>query len=282
MQSLITQSQNLIKQQKLPHAILLIDHTLSSYQTYIDACSAAILNTNNPSNHIDYFSLQPDGKQWEIKVEAVRELIEFIYKSPKIANHKVVVIHEVDRMNKHAANAILKSLEEPPADTTIFLIAQQPASVLPTIASRCTTIYIPASNCTQEVDPKITSFNEHIQSNLYFFFQETIKEKQILILHQILAYIDTQIKSLSNFTKKDQLYVFQIMVDTLYSLLEKNLLHNWQKLDTMMQHISKIKKYIAFNLPFLASVEYILLMYILSDSSPNARTSSAPTTDKNL
>jgi len=66
----------------------------------------------------------------------MREIVEQVFKSPRCGAHKVVVISEVDRMADEAADTFLKTLEEPPADTTIFLLTTRFNSVRETIRSR--------------------------------------------------------------------------------------------------------------------------------------------------
>lgn len=73
----------------------------------------------------------------EITVDAVRRLKSFFQMSAADGGRRVVIVDAADELNRNAANAILKELEEPPADTTILLIAHQPSRLLPTIRSRC-------------------------------------------------------------------------------------------------------------------------------------------------
>ena len=73
----------------------------------------------------------------EITVDAVRGLKTFFHMSAADGGRRVVIVDAADEMNRNAANAILKELEEPPANTTILLIAHQPSRLLPTIRSRC-------------------------------------------------------------------------------------------------------------------------------------------------
>lgn len=73
----------------------------------------------------------------EITVDAVRGLKTFFHMSSADGGRRVVIVDSADEMNRNAANAILKELEEPPAKTTLLLIAHQPSRLLPTIRSRC-------------------------------------------------------------------------------------------------------------------------------------------------
>jgi DNA polymerase-3 subunit delta' len=79
-----------------------------------------------------------DGKPRKaIPVDEARKLPEFFSKAPAAAPYRVVIIDTVDDMNVNAANALLKTLEEPPARGVIFLVSHAPGSLLPTIRSRC-------------------------------------------------------------------------------------------------------------------------------------------------
>ncbi len=79
-----------------------------------------------------------DGKfAAEILVSQVRKLNGFFSLSAADGGRRVVIIDAADEMNIQSANAILKMLEEPPARTTLLMIAHQPSRLLPTIRSRC-------------------------------------------------------------------------------------------------------------------------------------------------
>lgn len=72
-----------------------------------------------------------------ISVDEVRKMKSFFALSAADGGRRTAIIDAVDEMNPAAANALLKLLEEPPANVTLFLIAHQPARLLPTIRSRC-------------------------------------------------------------------------------------------------------------------------------------------------
>ena len=82
-----------------------------------------------------------------IRVEQVREAIQFLLTSASSSNQKVVIIHEADMLNTNAANKLLKTLEEPKTGTFI-LVSSHPPQLLPTIKSRCQ--IIPFSRLTDE------------------------------------------------------------------------------------------------------------------------------------
>ena len=72
-----------------------------------------------------------------ISVEQVRGLGEFLNLTPALSDWRVVVIDSVDDLERSAANALLKMLEEPPPNTVFFLVSHAPGRLLPTIRSRC-------------------------------------------------------------------------------------------------------------------------------------------------
>ncbi len=78
------------------------------------------------------------GKQKsEIPVDSVRELSEFFALRPAMGGWRVAIIDAVDELNRFGANAILKTLEEPPPRAVLFLISHGEQILLPTVRSRC-------------------------------------------------------------------------------------------------------------------------------------------------
>ena len=72
-----------------------------------------------------------------IKVDQIRELLDFLNKSAQLNGYRVAVIHHADTLNTNAANSLLKNLEEAGKNTAIILLTEQPLSLLATIRSRC-------------------------------------------------------------------------------------------------------------------------------------------------
>lgn len=87
--------------------------------------------------HPDNFVLEPEEADKPIKVDQVRELVEFVVQTAQLGGRKVVLLEPAEAMNLNAANALLKSLEEPSGNTVLLLISHQPSRLLPTIKSRC-------------------------------------------------------------------------------------------------------------------------------------------------
>lgn len=91
--------------------------------------------------HPDWLLLQPELRQ--LKIELIRDAIEFAQNTAQRGGAKVIVIKPAESMNNNAANALLKILEEPPARTFLFLISEQPGLLLPTLRSRCQLLEFP-------------------------------------------------------------------------------------------------------------------------------------------
>jgi len=128
---------------RLSHGLLLAGDDSESLSGAAMALADRLLNRGSatpspypPDRHPDCFQVRPAGKSRSISAASVRELIGRINVSPSVSRYKVAVLHDADRMNTSAANIFLKTLEEPPADTTLLLLTGRPHALLPTIRSR--------------------------------------------------------------------------------------------------------------------------------------------------
>jgi len=88
--------------------------------------------------HPDVLVIPPDPPQMLVKVDQVRRVIANIYYRPAEARERVYIF-TTSAFMKEAANSLLKILEEPPEFATLFLLAENPGALLPTIRSRCVT-----------------------------------------------------------------------------------------------------------------------------------------------
>lgn len=79
------------------------------------------------------------GRSEQIKVDDIREINRFMSLSRQQGRYKVVCISQADRMNINAANALLKTLEEPPSGSVLFLVSHRADSLPATMKSRCQT-----------------------------------------------------------------------------------------------------------------------------------------------
>jgi DNA polymerase-3 subunit delta' len=86
---------------------------------------------------VDIHWARPESKSRIVTVEQTRELMREIQLKPTEAEYKVAIIAAADRLNTQAANAFLKTLEEPPAKSVLILLSTEPQRILETILSRC-------------------------------------------------------------------------------------------------------------------------------------------------
>lgn len=88
-------------------------------------------------NHPDSYLLQPEEGSRDIKVTQVRGLSDFLIRSSHSGGARIAIIDHAHHMNVSAANALLKSLEEPGEHSYIFLLSDAPGMLTATIRSRC-------------------------------------------------------------------------------------------------------------------------------------------------
>lgn len=145
--------------QKLPHALLFTGpkgvgkthfaHALGFFLLCLSPvtgvscgrCKGCELNL--AATHPDLFVLQPESGSRVIKIDQVRRLTEFLAKTSQQGGRKVAIIEPVESLNVNAANALLKSLEEPSGSSTLLLVSHLSSQVMATIRSRCQQILFP-------------------------------------------------------------------------------------------------------------------------------------------
>ena len=153
------QLDELLVQQRLPHALLLSGAEGIGKERFAKAfvarllcqsprdgvacgqCKSCILlaaGTHPDCMWLTFLTDEKTGKTAKsIKVDQVRELVEFSAKSAQMGGWRVMVMTPAHLLNTQAANALLKTLEEPGRDTVLLLLSSQPLSLMPTLRSRC-------------------------------------------------------------------------------------------------------------------------------------------------
>ena len=129
----------------LPHALLLTGPEGWGEGVLANWLALEILGVKEPRDastlaHPDLRWVVPEGAM--IKVDMVREVAAFAHGTPQAGAGKVAVLADAHYLNVHAANALLKTLEEPPPNTHLLLYSSHPGRLLPTIRSRCQTLVI--------------------------------------------------------------------------------------------------------------------------------------------
>lgn len=94
--------------------------------------------------HPDVTQLAPEGDSTQITIQAVRDLAADLTLTAHGRGFKVAIVTPAEAMNPFAANALLKTLEEPPPRTLLLLVTSQPSRLLPTLRSRCSRLRLAA------------------------------------------------------------------------------------------------------------------------------------------
>jgi DNA polymerase-3 subunit delta' len=104
----------------------------------IDCCDVCVnCRKIENGNHADVHWVRPESKSRIVSVSQMRELMQAINLKPTEAEYKVATIVAADRLNVQAANAFLKTLEEPPSKSVLILLSTDSQRLLETILSRC-------------------------------------------------------------------------------------------------------------------------------------------------
>jgi DNA polymerase-3 subunit delta' len=145
---------------KVAHEFFKAVNCLESPGYPCDACRNCV--KADSGSHPDLIML--GAENGVIQVKDVRAVISDISLKPFEARLRVIILEPAEQLNKASANAILKTLEEPPQGTVIILVSHKPTMLLPTIVSRCQIIRftpLDASTCSEmSIDPvllKLTS-----------------------------------------------------------------------------------------------------------------------------
>jgi DNA polymerase-3 subunit delta' len=104
----------------------------------LDACgTCAGCRQFAAGSHPDVRLISPPSGKKDIKIDTVRELRNFIQLAPLTAQRKVAIVLDAHALTINAQNALLKTLEEPPARSLLLLVTHAPGTLLPTVRSRC-------------------------------------------------------------------------------------------------------------------------------------------------
>ncbi|HKJ77620.1 MAG TPA: DNA polymerase III subunit delta' [Gammaproteobacteria bacterium] len=144
---------------RLPHALLITGIPGIGKRYFAEAFLAALLCEGQgegacgtcrgcrllaAGSHPDRIAVQPEDEGKAIPVAAVRGLIERLTLRPQYGAWQVALVEPAERMNANAANALLKTLEEPNAGTLLILVSARPSQLPATIRSRCQQITLAA------------------------------------------------------------------------------------------------------------------------------------------
>lgn len=158
--------------------------------------------------HTDFQLIVPEPKSQWIKIDQIRELIEWASGKPQIARKQVAIISPAHALNIHAANALLKTLEESSPDALFILVTDRPSFIPATIRSRC--YWIRCREKDQEsihtpITPDAIALKAQIAEDLNALKTKKtdpvsvgiqwIKHDPKQVLHWLLVILQTQIKN---------------------------------------------------------------------------------------
>src|SRR6266566_4810069 len=137
------------QQNRLAHAYL-ISGPPGSGKQLLAAELASLVNGTNANDVFsskarEIFVAQPESRSRRIVISQIRELEHALHMRASNGRRKVAIISEADRLQPQAANAFLKTLEEPPKDSLLLLLSALPEALPDTILSRCIAIPLATS-----------------------------------------------------------------------------------------------------------------------------------------
>lgn len=139
-EALLRQLQSTQERERLPNALALVCATGWGLSVLAERAVQTIADLEPeqiPSQlaHQDVRWIEPDGAV--LKIDQIRLINDFAVHTVQLAPRKVALVLHAERLNANAANALLKTLEEPPKNTHIVLATEHWGKLLPTIRSRC-------------------------------------------------------------------------------------------------------------------------------------------------
>jgi len=129
---------------RLGHAYLISGSPGSGVREFGNELAALFIGGGEISveKNPDFHAIEPESKSRKLLTEQVRDLEHALQRKPEHGSRKVAVVRDADRLMPQAANAFLKTLEEPPDGSLLILTTELPEALLETIRSRCIAIVL--------------------------------------------------------------------------------------------------------------------------------------------
>lgn len=218
-------------------SILLVAPLKSNHQQQVLSFIEAqqLLNPKQLNTNILWFNQEAKG----LKIKTIRSIIELSKYSSYQGNKQTIALLYADQSSIPAQNALLKILEEPPANTLIISTTSQPEKLLPTIRSRCLTVYYSQEKSVSPQDMPL--FAPHIMQvakqllDPNFSYQEAVglaahykdREEALELTNNLINYLYQQLQSLNpdtslkNFSRQQHEFVLKQLL-ALYGDLGRN------------------------------------------------------------
>jgi DNA polymerase-3 subunit delta' len=136
--------------ERMPHA-LMIHEAPGAGGDWLARWIARLVLKTERDVHPDWIDVSPVEDSRQIRIEQIRDLAQELALTSHQGGYKVGIVSPADVLNRFAANALLKTLEEPPQRTVLILVATQPSRLPATILSRCQRIRISAPGRAEAV-----------------------------------------------------------------------------------------------------------------------------------
>jgi DNA polymerase III, delta subunit len=217
----------MLKSYKNCHSVLFIfpRETLTSVNFFQNTCNVfggmnEVFEQENiySISHPDIVFAPPKKERETLRKEDVEQLRELSFISPTQAEKRIMFIEGAERLLPHAANSLLKCIEEPQASVQWIFSAHSARDVLPTLLSRCVRIYAP-KNLFEQNDKTYSQNSEKLESKVQNLFELAIVERAKAlpkILEQLpmlskeyssQAALDYFVKSLSLFLRQGKIKI---------------------------------------------------------------------------
>ena len=196
------------------------------------------------NSHPDFFYLNDEEKKLgkTIPIENVRKFKNFFYKTDSISRVKIGIIDTIEDLSINSQNLLLKTIEELPKNSYLFIISNDPGNILKTIKSRCAFFYVNSLD-KSEFDKFICNeYSDKLENELKFIknisfgspgMAENIIKNNIFVFYKKL--LDDLIKSTVNLNlsedvsetlnKKDNVFLINIMDLIINDLIKKTIFY---------------------------------------------------------
>ena len=184
----------------------------------------------------------PEDKQ-SIGISDVKEAVRFIHLSPRQSALAILIIEDAHLLTPEAAQALLKTLEEPPATVRIILEAPQEEMLIPTIISRCQHVRIKKSIDTDEA----------LKENVIALIQHVPGKR----IGEIIKYVDESYKDKEEAT----LFLETFLLVARENLLSLQSVSEIRKNTAIIRSLLRAKKELASNVNFRLVLDKFFLFY---------------------